>query len=66
MLQANEMLRKVLALAFETESEELLQICEVFETADNSWEVQRTLVNKVAAQEAYKTLLAAYRLHFEV
>lgn len=64
MLQVNEMLRKLLEVAFETESEGLLEVCERFETADNNWEARHSLKNKVAAQNAYKTLRTAYYLHF--
>ena len=55
------MVRRLTALAFEFENEELLAIIDIFEDADSNWKAHRSMLNKVNAEKAYKMLRKAYQ-----
>ena len=61
MLNIEEMVRTLTALAFETDNEDLLGIIDIFEASDDAWNTKRTMVNKANAEKGYKMLRKAYQ-----
>ena len=72
MLHIDEMVRRLTELAFGTNrrltcsiDENLLSIIDRFEDANDNWKAKRTMVNKVNAEKAYKSLRSEYQARIQ-